>query len=599
MFLPYEILNKIGSYTENHYECTKVSHDWLTNFQPRLYFHVHIASKKQWKQFQTTIMHLNVNLGKLVKHVGFEYHVGFTKQEFEQLAVYCPLLESLDFNPKLWQYLSHSKLKYERITKLPALNCYSLDLMYTHGTSLTDLTLLCANTMHRMLKLLPVLLESTPHLQSICLYGRDQVTANTIASYAQSQFTLKDILSLHDSLPMLQELKLLDFIISIQSNDEFPLQYQFPSMRTLIVQGTLTHESWLAVIAQLYPNLHTLELNQTWHSASSTQRQLEGVKNGLILIANQCRSLKRVRIIPLDSVSRDTYQCFYQHIQGLLVSVDGTTRDPSINLELLFKSILQRCDRNKMDTLRLQLWRHLHDVHQVMKPLSSFKQLKELELNCGRYAYTWSYGCDIDTILSCCQQLKTLKLTTARLTVKSEKAVIKQGSDIERIELKHVHFTTDSISVLSSWSPNLKVLKLIKCIKGRDELDQRIDIYLPTRSLETLVIEGIYLGLNQFIEKSTIDTAFLAVKRKEVTTTRWYHLCQGRSYRRQLRRLNVNQSERVKHYAMKETDWDTLEKHIVRGTYRQPKYWENDLPYGYVYIHCKSIVNLLFNNVLL
>lgn len=161
-----------------------------------------------------------------------------------------------------------------------------------------------------------------------------------------------------------------------------------------------------------------------------------------------------------------------------------------------------------------------------------------------------------------------------------------------------MHFTTKSIDVLSSWSPNLKVLKLIKCVKDRDELDQRIDIYLPLQPLLTLVIEGIYLGLNQFIEKSSIDAAFLVVKRKE-STRRWYHLCQGRSNRRQLRRLNADQSERVKYYAMKETDWDKLEQHITRGTYRQPKYWENDLHYGYVYIHCKSIVHLLFNNVLL
>ncbi|GAA5796439.1 hypothetical protein HPULCUR_001811 [Helicostylum pulchrum] len=518
MFLPYEILNIIGSYAENYYEYIKVSHNWLATFQPCLYSHVHITSRKQWKQFHTTIMHLNVNLAKLVKHVDFECHIGFTKQEFEQLAAHCPLLESLNFNPKLWKYLAHSKMKYERITKLPALNCYSLDLIYTHGSSLTDLTLLCADTMHRMLKSLPVLLASTPHLQSLCLYGRDKSTANTIASYEQSRFTLKDILKLHNSLPMLQELKLLDFVISIQPNEDFPLQHQFPSIRTLIVQGTFTHDSWLEVIAQLYPELHTLELNQSWYPVNSTPRQFEGVKNGLILIANQCRSLKRVRIVPLDSVSRDTYICFYQYIQGLLVSVDGTIRSSFINLELLFKSILQCCDMKKMDTLRLQLWRNLHDVNQVMKPLSNFEQLKELELNCGEHTYTWSYGCDINTILNCCQQLKTLKLTRARLTIKNENAIIKEGSDIECIVLKHVHFTTKSINVLSSWSPNLKVLELIKCVKDRDELDQRIDIYLPIQSLQALVIEGMYLGLNQYIEKSSIDAAFLVVKRKESTS---------------------------------------------------------------------------------
>lgn len=164
MFLPNEISYKIGSNTENYYEYIKVSHHWLTTFQPYLYSHVHITSKKQWKQFQTTIMYLNVNLAKLVKHVDFEYRVGFTKQEFEQLAARCPLLESLDFNPKLWKYLAHSKVRYERITKLPALSCYSPDLIYTHGSSLTDLTLLRADTMHRMLKSLPVPLESTESL---------------------------------------------------------------------------------------------------------------------------------------------------------------------------------------------------------------------------------------------------------------------------------------------------------------------------------------------------------------------------------------------------------------------------------------------------
>lgn len=614
--LPSEILNKIASYTQNRYECLKVCHSWLTSFQPCLYQHVHITTRRQFKQFVQTIND-HLHLGIHVQHLYIEYHVGITRDEFEILDFYFPLLQSLDFNPKLWKYQRKTgKKNWKRIAKLPPLDRISLNLqlLQYYGQSLTDLTLSgsLVNQLHiHGSKLIP-LFQSTPHLKRLRMFGRDKLNAITISDYTQTEFTLKNILDLHSLLPVLEELELLDVVLALLVPES--KYVSFPCIRKFRVQGKLAHYKWVALVAQLYPNVENLELNISWDEAykqTLTHREFQAVKTGLIHIAKTCRYLETIRLVSLGGVIKNAHQIFYQTLsknnKGLL-NIDGVMVSSLMELKYLANDILQCCDSENTHTLRLQLWRDLGSIENIMIPISQCHQLKELELNCGKFSYSWNYGCDIDTIARYCPQLKVFKLTMTRMTVGKK---YKEGySRVESIELNQVHFTTESMDALSVWFPNLKHLRISNCVKDRDHMEQKISINLYNQTLETLMIEKIYLRSSQYIEKSTIDSALFAIDfidrkiRKEnrlgkIDMTRWYHLYnQKRGGTRQLKRLNSSQSNQLQSYKMKEQDWDCLEEGSIRGTYREFKYWENDIPFGYIHITCNLIHHLVINKVL-
>lgn len=611
MLLPIEILNKIASYTENQYECVKVSRRWLTGFQAYLYQDIHISTRKQLKQFIEAIQG-NVHLGRLVKHLDIAYHVGLTRDEFEIVGLYFPLLVSLDFNPKLWKYQRKtSKKDWKRIAKFPPLNLISLNLqiLQYYGHSLTSVILSggLVNQLHRHSQLMP-LFQCTPHLKRLKMFGRDKINAMTLPEYAQTRFTLKDILDFHTLLPEIEALELFDVVLALQSELK---RVTFPLMRKFQVQGKFAHSAWTALIAQLYPNIRHLELNVSWDEAykqTMTFQDLEAVKTGLIQIANTCRHLETVRLVSLGAVVKNAHELFYQTIskgKRGLSSIDGVMVSSLMELKHLANAILQCCDSENTHTLRLQLWRDLKCIKSIMVPLSQCHQLKELELNCGKFSYAWNYGCDIDTIAAHCPQLMTLKLTMTRLTVSRQR--VDAYSSVETIYLQQVHFTTESMDALSACFPNLKHFNISNCVKDRDDMDQIIPINLRKQTLETLTIEKLYLRPSQYVEKSTIDSALFAIdfadrsmrERHRVgksDMTRWYHLYHENGTR-QLKRLNPSQSNQLQSYKMKEEDWDNLQEGSIRGTYREFQHWESDIPFGYVHITCNLINHLVLNKV--
>ncbi|KAG1091284.1 hypothetical protein G6F42_019471 [Rhizopus arrhizus] len=64
-----------------------------------------------------------------------------------------------------------------------------------------------------------------------------------------------------------------------------------------------------------------------------------------------------------------------------------------------------------------------------------------------------------------------------------------------------------------------------------------------------------------------------------------------------MRRLKFLESLKVQDYIMKDKDWDYLEENSIRGTYREAKYWDSDIPYGYLQVDCRSIDSFVFNRV--
>lgn len=617
--LPPEILHLISNYS-THYEYLLVCHSWSDSFRPALYEQINFRSRRQFRNLIRTILK-NKFLGLYVKHISFEDGVGLSRQEFEDILPICfPMLQTLDFNPKLWKYQrQHKQIPWnERILQLPTLDRVhvALPLIESYGNYLQHLSL-SGNMVHELQatdQLLNVF-KHTPQLTSLKLCGRDTIN-DPPRNYQSAEFTLLDIQNIHKLLSKLESLELIHVALSIWS----PLppttfvQPQTFMQRFLLTQSEIDHHQWIILIANLYPNLKELVLEHVgWKEAYKNNGfDAEAVKSCYAYLAKRCSRLKKVH---LDSLARCATQVFYENLksgQGLVSMRNGVIPATTTASELkqLAYSTLQCTDARKTSCLDIRLWRDLQSIQNIMQPISNAcHYLQELDLSGGNFAYSWSYGCDLDVITRFCPRLVTLKLSKTRLTTTSS-AVEDEvfPSKIKSMHLDRVHFDTKSFSIIPLMCPQLNKLEMLNCVKDKDIFDQRIDLNLSTLALDVLRIEQMYIRPSSYMERTNIDAAIIAVEQKERQSNtskrvggRWYHLynkkAPNKTNIRQMKRLDDTQSRQIEKYQMKEEDWDKLEETSFRGTYRDKKYWKADIPYGYIYVSCHSINILIFNKV--
>lgn len=633
--LPSEILDLIASYVflynSRDHQCLSVCNSWYTSFQPSLYRNIRIKNRRQLKQLLWSIQR-NAEIGLFVRHLYIQDQVGLSRDEMELLPLLFPLLESLYFNPKLWKYQRSTEKAntWKRLTYLPPLDRYSttLPLIQSFGTVLQELTLMggIVNPLHRMqiseqdTSALLGLLDFTPQLRCLTLHGRDKPNIKTLRDSQQAEFTLHDILHLHASLPCLESLSLLDVALSM-TNEQVPITTTpATQMRRLHVQGQLADYRWIGHIAELYPHLTGLDLDMNWdalYKQTLTWMDIGPIQACLFKVAH-LRLLECINLGQIESVFKSSADSkFFDHLSKAtpgLVSLDNTCHERNlsgVSASNGFKSFMACTRADVTESLKVQLWRDLGGVQNAMRSIGSCTKLTELELHCGKFSYSWSYGCDIDVILDHCPQLKTLCLNMARLTFKSKENMYNKGPCVKTIRLLHTHFTTEAMDVLAECCPNLEHLELISCVKDKDALSHKIHLNLPHQHLKTLNVQSLHLRPSQYIEKSSIDTALVAVSLTDRTkynlsrksnqlSQRWYHLyCQKSKsgHSRQMRRLKFLESLKVQDYIMKDKDWDYLEENSIRGTYREAKYWDSDIPYGYLQVDCRSIDSFVFNRV--
>ncbi|KAI9483094.1 MAG: hypothetical protein EXX96DRAFT_556821 [Benjaminiella poitrasii] len=641
--LPSEILDLIVSNILNDvkkYHCLHVCRNWYRALRPSLYRNIHLTSRRQLVQFLKCIKQ-SEDLYIYVRHLYIQDDVGLSQNEIEALPCLFPLLETLYFDPKLWKYqhpYHAAKNKWKRIKTLPPFDCYPLSypLLHEFGYALEDLSLTggIVNPLHRTkapgkgMSALLDLFTLTPRLKRLTMHGRDPLNATSRQAAERTELTLNDITLLHSLLPHLGHLKLIDFALSIMQFEQTPIIVPASSMRKLDIENScLTHYIWIESIAELYPNLTDLNLNSIWdpsYKQTLTWRDMGPIQEGFHRIATHCSSLGSVNLGQLESILRTTTESkFFDSLSKVtsgLVALDNTCLDRNISgksATTSFTTFMACTNPEKTKVLRVQLWRDLGKLENAMKVIGLCTRLTELELNCGRYSYSWNYGCDVEVIANYCPRLEKLNLTMARLTSsKKEEGAATPVSNIKSICLNQIHFTTEAINVLSRCCPQLEYLELTKCVKDKDASAHQILLSLPHQHLKTLKIDHIYLRPSQYVQKCNIDAAMLAVnysdrnqhdvqRNSPSLNTRWYHLCCQKSktnatkHVRQLRRLGYLKSEKVKNYIMKYKDWDYLEENSIRGTYRAFNFWDSDIPYGYVQIDCKRVDTLIFNKVTL
>lgn len=608
LLIPNEILNLIAFFSckNRQYECLYVSHSWLTSFKPCLYHKIQIKSRRHFRQLLDSIQQQDNKAGLYVKELLFDFHVGITRDEFMTLFRAMPLLEKVDFNPKLWKYFPYQQTttaKWKRIKKLPLLTQASITqpIFQHYSSSLKELSMAASCFDDRdIISFFANSACTTQQLRRLQLY----------CDY-QTEFTLNNLITLHSELPLLEELDLLDFTFVATTSDDpeeqlaaTNLQQQYKKLNRLYIQGQIKHFYWISIISQFYPNLLDLKVNLTVYDGDYQQQEI--LKDPIISIARDCQFLENIKLNGIDS---SLLLSFYQTLSATrknkraLKSIDGISTTSNAT-KSLSTAILNCCDTKRTHTLKLQLWRDLWSFDTIMHSISNqCQQLKSLELNCGKYAFSWNYGLNLNVIFKHCSQLKELTLSMGKMTVNNSST--QHATRLESVTLNQVHFTTRSINYITRCCSNLQQFRILNCIKDRDELQQKISIDLSHQTqLHTLIIQHVYHGPSRFIEKSSIDVALLSVNNTK--ETRWYHLnnnlaASNGKNTRQLKRLNEEQANQVQTYQMSQKDWDHLEEETsVRGTFREFKYWQSDLPYGHLELVCNSsckVKNLMFNKV--
>ncbi|KAL9555629.1 hypothetical protein MBANPS3_002286 [Mucor bainieri] len=626
--LPSELLDLIASYVflydNQDHQCLHVCSSWYTSFQPSLYRSIRIKHRRQLRQLVSSIQH-NSNIRMLVRHVHIQDQVGLSRDQVESLPHLFPLLESLYFNPTLWRHQrplesKRDNMPWHRLISLPPLDCYNTTWPWIQslGSSLQELVLMggIVNPLHRMQispatgknnkSMLLSLLDWTPQLRRLTLHGRDKV-----------------------ALPCLQALSLLDIALSTTTTFEQqdpPIISTCPAatqMRRLYVQGQLADYRWIGHIAELYPYLTDLDLDVVWDASykqTLTWMAIGPIQACLSKVAHLA-SLQRIHLGQIEAVLPSSAESrFFDQLSKTthtgLVSLDNTCSERNLCGKAAanaFESFMACTHPDVTETLKVQLWRDLGAIEAIMRSsIGRCTKLTELELHGGKFSYAWSYGCDLNVILDACPQLETLTLRRTRLTFRSKQDNWNKGPRVKTVRLLQTHFTTEAMDVLASCCPNLEHLELIGCVKDRDSLAHKIHLHLPHQHLKTLKVQHLHLRPSDYIEKSSIDAALVAVtftdrakrnalRHSHQSSQRWYHLHSQKTkhgrHSRQLRRLQFLESLKVQDYTMKDKDWDYLEENAIRGTYREAKHWDSDIPYGYLQVDCRSIDTFVFNSV--
>lgn len=615
-FLPTEILTTIAYhlFLENkdaQHLC--ICKHWYSCFLLLFYRNVNILTQDQWKRFNKTL-HENRKqyISYYVHHLYINDNVSLLERDILSLPCLFPYLETLYFNPDLWRSCKKKPNlnlnAWKKLTILPPLSEIqaSLSFLELYGHTLQELSL-CASLFYDLTdnkhSIVYRLCGMTPRVKRLTLDGGQQTT-----------LSLHNILLIHNLLSSLESLELHNCTLSTPSQTSI-IPPPFPQMARFSLNNCdLSHYKWMYYLCDLYPHLTELNLNAQFiptYRRTIGRCDRNNAQEGFERLATTLNRLKKVNLgKTIHLLSEDNRPRFFEmlskHINtGLESIIEKGSPSPGI---ALFSALITCARPTTTKSLNIQLWRSLGGIHKIMPTIERNTSLVELKLNCGKFSYSWKYGCDINTIFKHCRQLESLDLTMARLTVLGDEYTV--APKMKTVRLRETHFTTDSMDMLASCCPQLEHLELVQCVKDRDSLNQKVHFCLPNHCLKTLIIDQLYLRPSQYVKQSRLDIALFALRstdhyqwklkkspNKEAHEADWYHV-HSLSSKRCIRRLAFDEHERVENYAMSENDWSLLENDdIVRGTYRESKHWEQDVPYGYVYIDCKSIKRLYFNKI--
>ncbi|KAG1377161.1 hypothetical protein G6F61_006976 [Rhizopus arrhizus] len=543
MNLPQEILKNISRYLTNNqqYRCLTVCYPWYLVFQRALYRKVYIHHKAQLKMF---IQSLSKEKGHHVQAIYLSRcnRVGITTKQLEQLEIYCPFLETLDFDQTVWRYINTSTIANMRYLRtLPP--CTSL-IVTTHLLGLGSLSSLTLQG--KWVADLQTRGMLIPMLQQF-----SQLKGLTLSHLSVISFTLHDMEALYEVLPQLESLEISGSVGLIPS--DVVIRGQAYTLQQLTLKANIP-PSWIYYSAHKYPQLKRLKIESILPNQHKQARP-----DLLSLLLKNCPHLE---FLQLDSHTCNHYlgQSFFETLLSLssLKEIKIMTHYQLVSRQMVF-DLLSRHASHLVSSLGTEVIETDRDILCIIHPLSSFTQLTELILHCSHPLFK----CDVDHILNYCQSLYHLTIRSAQVQCSGSKQ--RRLCKLQSLYLGSVSFSSDFFRSLSIQCPFLEYLSLYDVEQQQTTKENCVYLDMPANDLKSVILSGVRLLPSQ--------TNIKLLKIFSTTRTRWYYVPQ----KDKRQKLNTKRSKIAQAYF----DGNVALNNKVC--------WQRDLKFGMISIHCRSI----------
>ncbi|KAG2203589.1 hypothetical protein INT47_011683 [Mucor saturninus] len=606
--LPNEVFSQILDLIpfQDKKTCMLICHAWHDRFQSVVLKNLSIRSRKEFKALFSKLENWertqSVPLGLLMRRLSLAPRVGMSNAEFQQLPLYCPFLEYLDFNPQLWNYFSYTNgiKRWTYLSQFPCMQRLQLTvpILRDTGQHLTYLEMKVDDS-QTDLSVVVSLLGLSPNLT--CLQLDSGIKVGTTIS-------ISDFESIHTLCPRLRELELSGFHARLFSKDGYLVDMEtLPiahGLRQLRLDLCINHESFLDYWGHKYPELQTLDLQLKILEPEYFHEPVEGehalMKASFTHMASQFKQLVKLsgqfdeKYFPCDVFLRGMNSRPMESVSIHFYNFDYLRRSAR-NFKILMNRSIET-----LKELEIVNWDRSWDYEQdILVPMGKMTGLRTLVLSPQPGTLT---EFDLDVILDYCPGLDSLTLkNTYNLFVHCHDVTKRHG--LKAFSLEHSMVNNALFDYLSIRCPQLTRLSLDHMTKPYDG-EIAVKIHMPNHVFEFIHLRGLNLGLRMEdagFQSNCSSTICSLEEKARSAGERWYHLYQpkakhGHSPCPTLQRLHSVQK-------LKETKgtkelWETVAFAGVRLQYEPKKNWEFDIPFGFTSVKCRAVNEFRFEGVL-
>ncbi|KAI9031587.1 hypothetical protein CLU79DRAFT_729238 [Phycomyces nitens] len=472
--------------------CLSVCHQWHSIFMPALYCNITTTGHQQFKSLLDTMSACHYSttgldsVGYFVRSLSIQ-GTSINPQELRQLTIVCPLLRIIQID-SLTIPETHPVDAVDLASHLGSWK-YLRQITERFDTTLSNTVL--STTTNNSLTHLSVCFPDYIKVHLIRTFFTVLPNAQYLRSLSINRMALRfDLLEwIHTSCPQLETLCLLDITLQAptQTIPQIVSRYT-PSttMRTFKLQGCWNlyeHYEWIYYIAQKYPNVQFLELNESycegWESNNMASRlndppeTIQARYNAMVYLAQQCRQIIHLHLhhVALDGLFFEVLERTETHLKSLSLG-DMTWRT---------KNMVKSLASTRQPSLRtLTLWDWCYSLEHLTGLY--YQQITSLTLSARCTGYDIL---GIDAVLVQCQALQQLTLEHGPLGLTSFCAPT--NHPLTTLVLRQVSFKDEIFGYLSMVCRHLSHLSLISC-RWSEAFSSPLQLDLATHTLISLDI---------------------------------------------------------------------------------------------------------------
>ncbi|KAI9004295.1 hypothetical protein CLU79DRAFT_60951 [Phycomyces nitens] len=597
--LPNELLTLISTtiFPQDRHACMNVCNSWRTAFYHLSFLSVRIYTRRHLCTFIKDIvqsMTPKYSLGDCVREIHIVYKIGVSQQNLRQLEFLCPGLEILDFNPKLWTYLTDYKpigTSWKSLCKLPAftsIQCaQTLAKRFRNSLIYLDFDGKMINNLSFKVDILP-LLQLLPCLTDLNLTG------------SFTQLSLEIYEQMHNVLPHLQSLLLNGFLLTL-TGDKLSIAQSstlvFKTLRKLSLTVYLESPIWFLILLKRYPKLESFEANINYDQAYFEQDSYSEAREAFMFAATQWNCLSQFRlsgIIYSMWPGKDFLKCLSNSGSRLKIYKVTYHNNNEQMDEDAFSDVI-RYMQNSMTCLSLSFSSAadyiVSNTSIVTKRLCSLVALTDLNLSSKLSGHLTIFN--IDTVLNDCPFLTKLSIQGGSIITNDK--YLSTEHPLKALDMSYICIASNVFKQISRRCLGLDEIFLSHCIKQYDHTDSlSFLIDMPGQEFSSIKINNLSTASDLPLTCHPGSTIFSLTRlygKKGRQSIRWYYQIYSNRNKR-LRRLNTKKIKTLQEYIQ------PMSPISMPVPYTRWKQFERSLWCGHVDIRCRSVKRLIINDVL-